>query len=835
MSDGRFTERVDRLIRERTGAVLVAFLLVTLVFSAGLSNVSTAAGTQQFAEDIPAEQALAAVQAEFSPAFEEETGSTQLIQRSPNVLARGPMIRMLKAQKRLQEREGLRVTATSSAARLVARTLDPTAQTLDQQIIALERATPREIDAAVRTLADRGAIQGLVSNDFNREDAAASATIGVVTHEVPGGGSSSAAGQGGDSPLTGIQKESQRVVAGVAPGITVFGSGLISAEFSAVITDSLLVVTPAAVVFIFFFLIVAYRDLVDLLLGTAALGMAIVWTFGFLGLAGIPFNQVMIAIPPLMLAVGIDFGIHAVNRYREERETVEASGTSAADSPDAAMSVASRQLLVAFAIVTGTTVIGFLSNLTSSLVPIRDFGVVAAVGILFTFLVFGVFLPAAKLQIDRWRTVYPIPTFSTRPLGSEGSVLGRVLMLGIGIARRAPALFLLTMLLSAAALGGYATGIDTSFDQEDFLPPEETPDYLQELPEPFRPSDYSVVAQLNFLEDSFGTTQGGSTTVYWETRMDRDTALEEIHRANRDPPETFVRENRRAEATSVLSVVEDLKARDPAFARLVARNDRNGNGVPDRNLGEVYDYMLSSPLRAETLRYLAEDRRSTRVVYSLEAGADNDEVTADTRAVADRFRGDATATGGTVVFSAVSDLILQSAVLSLAVALGGTVVFLVIAYWFTEGRPLLGIVNTVPIVVAVSGVAGTMRAAGIPFNAFTATILALTIGLGIDYSVHVVHRFIDERARNGRWLALERTLRGTGGALAGSMLTTVFGIGVLVLAVLTVLGQFGILTALSVFYSFLASVVVLPSALVLWDRLVAEDAETPLAPTARGG
>jgi predicted RND superfamily exporter protein len=835
MSDGHYIERVDRIIRGRTLQVLAGFLLLTLVFSAGLGTVSTAAGTQQFAEDIPAEQALSEIQAEFTPAFEEDTGSTQLIQRSPNVLARDPMLRMLTAQKRLAEREELRVVSTTSAAQLVATTLDPSAETADQQITAIERATPAEIDAAVRTLADRGAIQGVVSDDFSRKDASASATIGVVSHEVPGGLSSAAAGQGGASPLTDIQQEASRVVGGVAPGITVFGSGLISAEFSAVITDSLLVVTPAAVLFILFFLVVAYRDLVDLLLGTAALGMAIVWTFGFLGLAGIPFNQVMIAVPPLMLAVGIDFGIHSVNRYREEREAIEADGTDSGAAPDEAMSIASRQLLVAFAIVTGTTVIGFLSNLTSNLVPIRDFGIVAAVGILFTFFVFGVFLPAAKLQIDRLRESYPIPTFSTRPLGSEGSVLGSVLMVGIGIGRRAPAVFLLAMLLSSAILGGYATGIDTSFSERDFLPPEETPDYLQQLPEPFRPSEYSVVSQLNFLEDNFAATQGGSTTVYWETRMEQDAALEEIHRANRDPPESFVSEDRRAATSSVLSVLERLKARDPAFAALVARNDRNGNGVPDRNLEEIYDYMLSSPLRAETLRYLSEDRRSTRVVYSLEASAENAEVTADTRAVAERFRGDATATGGTVVFSAVSDLILRSAILSLAVALAGTVVFLVIAYWLVEGRPLLGIVNTVPIVVAVSAVAGSMRAAGIPFNAFTATILALTIGLGIDYSVHVVHRFLDERAAHGRWLALERTLRGTGGALAGSMLTTVSGIGVLVLAVLSVLGQFGILTALSVFYSFVASVVVLPSALVLWDRLVAEDADTPLAPTARGG
>jgi hypothetical protein len=51
------------------------------------------------------------------------------------------------------------------------------------------------------------------------------------------------------------------------------------------------------------------------------------------------------------------------------------------------------------------------------------------------------------------------------------------------------------------------------------------------------------------------------------------------------------------------------------------------------------------------------------------------------------------------------------------------------------------------------------------------------------------------------------------------MLTTVFGIGVLVLSVFPAIGQFGLLAALSVFYAFLASLFVLPSALAVWARL----------------
>ncbi|EJN61505.1 efflux RND transporter permease subunit [Halogranum rubrum] len=816
----RLIDWTDDHIVHSSGKVIIAFLLVTSVFAVGLGNVSTEAGTEQFASDIPANNALEAINDEFGSSFSEDTGTTQLVQRGDNVLTREELLHMLRAQERLQDKEDLRVSGTSSAASVVAQTLDPSATTVEEQIDAVESATPTQVRQAVRQNADNPAFTGTLSNDFNRKSASASATIGVVTHQVPGAGGGGGAGQSGSSPLTDIQLNSQRIVDTVGGDITVFGSGITADEFGSVITDSLLIVTPAAVLFIVFFLVVAYRDLLDLLLGSFALLMAIIWTFGFLGLAGIPFSQMMIAVPPLLLAVGIDFGIHAINRYREDRQT----GLGI----DEAMREATDQLLVAFFIVTGTTVIGFLSNLASDLAPIKDFGVVAAVGIIFTFLIFGVFLPAAKVWLDRRAEKYPIPVFSQSPLGAEGSRLGEVLRGGVVVAKYAPLAFLVVALVASAGAGWYAKDVDTSFTQEDFLPPEEVPGYLQDLPEPFAPDDYSVVATLNFLEEKFQTTQGGSVTIYYETPMERDTALEEIYRAGEDPPESFVSDNRRADSQSIVTVIQSQAERDPEFRRLVQRNDLNGNGVPDQNLGKIYDYLLDSPAEDQAESYLSDDRRSTRVDYSVSADASQEEITQDGRMVADRFRGGAVATGSTIVFKAISDLIFESALVSLGIALGATVIFLILIYWVLEGLPSLGIVNTVPIAVAVAFVAGTMRFLNIPFNAFTATILSLTIGLGIDYSVHIVHRFIDERREYDLFTALDRTVRGTGGALAGSMLTTAFGIGVLVLALLSVLGQFGVLTALSIVYSFFASLLVLPSALVVWDRFVNDDPDVPM-------
>jgi len=145
---------------------------------------------------------------------------------------------------------------------------------------------------------------------------------------------------------------------------------------------------------------------------------------------------------------------------------------------------------------------------------------------------------------------------------------------------------------------------------------------------------------------------------------------------------------------------------------------------------------------------------------------------------------DATATGQIVVLNAVIDIIFESAIVALIIALVFTAGFLILVYHFLERRASLGFANIVPIAVAVVFLAGTMPALGIPLNALTATILSIAVGIGIAYTVHITHRFIDEYNQTEDTIeSLSTTLRGTGGALTGSMLTTAGGTGALALAI----------------------------------------------------
>ncbi|MEF8781312.1 MAG: MMPL family transporter, partial [Haloferacaceae archaeon] len=486
----RAVEAVNREIVDHPGRVILAFLVMTAAFAGGLPAVSVASGTDQFFESVPEHDTQEYVDDRFGTPFSAGEATTQVVVIDDNVASKRTLVRTLELQAQLQSDPSLRVEDVTSLASGVARVLDPEATTPTEQRRAIETATQAEVREATRTLFDRRpAVTQLLSEDRNLKEPRASSTILVVSHATPGEE---------DATLESVQ-ERLKGEAELSEGeVLVYGSALQDARFNAAIFESLTLIVPTVTLLILAFLVVAYRDPIDLALALVSLIFALVWTFGFMGYAGIAFNQIMIAVPVLILGVGIDFGIHSVNRYREERLE---------DADDAAsMRAANEQLLVAFFVVSVTNVIGFSANVTSALGPIREFGVVVAVGMVFTFFVFGIFLPALKLVADGWRRRAGVPQFSVTPLGGDGSSLGRALQSSAAVARERPVALFLAILLITGAAGYSATDVESRFESEDFLPYAEHPPQLAVLPDAIAPAEYEITGTTNYISDSYTTT-----------------------------------------------------------------------------------------------------------------------------------------------------------------------------------------------------------------------------------------------------------------------------------------------------------------------------------------
>lgn len=805
MDHERLVEAASDQIVDHPGRVIVVFLILTGVFAGGMANVGIDSGTGRFLESVPEEHTQQYVEDTFGSTFEAGDESTQVILTDENVFSKRAILRTLELQRTLETDPSLRVRETTGIASGVARMLDPFATTTPEQIQAVETATPEEVREAGQTLIDQQPqVTQLLSEERNLAEPRAAATIVVVSHAIP---------ESDQATLEAVQGRIKATAESKDGDIRVFGSALQQAGFDTAIFQSLSLIVPMVTLLILVFLVIAYRDPIDLVLALVSLIFAIIWTFGFMGYAGISFNLMMIAVPVLLLGVGIDFGIHAVNRYREER--VDGGGI------DESMSIANDQLLVAFFIVSVTNVIGFFANVTSELEPVREFGIVVAVGMVFTLFVFGVFLPALKLYVDYHRRSLGIRQFSLTPLGGEDSRLGDVLRFSAVVAKRRPFVLLAIILLITGGAAYSATDVESKFETEDFLPYADHPPQLEIVPEEVAPSEFEITEISNYITDTFTTTNTEQVTLYVEGPMRQDHALEAVYRAGDDPPPSFVRADGRAVSQSIIDVIDSYAQQDAEFAELVERNDLTGNGVPDRNLEAIYQELLRSEYRGQALEYITEDRRGSKVVYQVKASASQKEVTEDARTVAEDARFDAVATGDIIVFRALTEALMVSAVTSFAVAFSATVVFLMLIFGLLEGRWTLGLVNMAPVTVAIVLLVGSMPILGITFNALTATILAITIGLGVAYSVHVTHRFVDEYD-DGKGLheSLLLALGGTGGGITASMLTTSGSVFCMLFAVSPILGQFGLLTGLSTLYSYLTAVIVLPLAIRGWARVM---------------
>nr|WP_259371241.1 MMPL family transporter [Natranaeroarchaeum aerophilus] len=610
--------------------------------------------------------------------------------------------------------------------------------------------------------------------------------------------------------------------------VIVFGFGAISEEIDRSMGESLAIVGPLALLFVVVALAIAYRDLLDILLGTAGIFAVLIWTFGFMGWAGIQFNQIFIAVPVLLIGLSIDYAIHIFMRHREQRE---ADGYAEGDGIRRAMTVGLTGVGVALVWVTATTVFGFLSNLVSPVAPIQEFGVVSSVGIVSALLIFGVLIPALKIELDELLEGWGFNR-KKRAFGTGGGRFSDVLSTGAILARKAPVAIILVALVISA--GGAIAGsqVDTSFEDEDFLA-DDPPDWMKNLPDAIAPGDYSAKANFEYVNENFVRQDTQANILVRGDATDAET-LERIDAAEAEAGETdsaVILSRGGADTESPIGTMQSVADRNESFNETFTDADTTGDGIPDENIEEVYDELYNvAPDEAANVIYRTDDGEyeALLLTVSVRGSAATADVTSEMRAVAGGIDDDgshetrsAIATGGPIVNEVIQGQLFDTVIQSLLVTLVTVFAFLGGIYRLQHGSAILGVITLLPVALAVSWILGTMYVLGMPFNVLTGMITSLTVGLGVAYSIHISERYNLELARHeSAWDAMHIAVTGTGGALLGSAATTVGGFGVLAFAILPVLQQFGIITGMTIIYAFLGSVIVLPSLLVLWTRYI---------------
>lgn len=617
-------------------------------------------------------------------------------------------------------------------------------------------------------------------------------------------------------------------------------------------------------------------------LTAGGIGVLMIWLKGFSALAGIKGGLIIELIVPIaMVSLGVDFAVHAVRRYQEER------GTGLA--PARALHVGMAGVIGALLLAMLSDGIAFLSNVPSGIEAVVHFGLAAGIAVASSFTVLGIVLPLVLMRVDALRAKRS--AVRDWPWGvALAAAIGMVALTGSGVivlvavdqAIGAGVLFVgiatfiglpvgvlwlrrgsnetvapepraprpvqgawLTTLVTALASRRlivlpvaamvtavsvvFALRLEATFDVKDFFA-----------------ADSDLVVGLDKLDEHVGDRTGEAGIIFLRgdlTRPDTLAAIDAFTKRLSDNPyvgteldgEPSVFERNILEMLALMTA-SPIGVATVHAATGVTLTDNDGDGRPDtaEQVRAAYATMttVGVPLNAETTYYAADVVRETivfddaraseqvAVIYVGIPGTREQSIITEAHAALSADIATLRGTPGLTQVGLTGSPFIRDAELtatvdnlrhSLPIAAVGALALLIIAF-----RSLrYALVTIVPIGLVVVWLYAIMEVAGFALNFVSATIGAVSVGVGIDYSIHMTERFREEIARSSTRLdALRRATGGTGVALLASAGSSVVGFAIMGFAPMPMFSTYGILTALMISLALIAALAVLPSLLM---------------------
>jgi predicted RND superfamily exporter protein len=563
--------------------------------------------------------------------------------------------------------------------------------------------------------------------------------------------------------------------------------------------EDLSVLLPVTFLVLFLILLVALRCFTDILISVSGLLVTLIISFGLFALFGMAFNQLTFFAPIFIMVLSVDFAIHILMRFREEDK----------GEPKRSMFTALGFVGISITLSTITTMVAFASNGLSSIPAVASFGIFIAMGIFVSFIVMMAFVPSLKLLSRR---------FGKKGIKKKrsGNLMARGLAKPGRISISHP--FVVLFLVVGITLGGLytATQLERGLAQEDLMASDSvkltTRDILiKEFPGK-SPDWVAIVVE--------GDIAGPSVLLAMDSTLD-----------NMADDKNVVQTQDGAKALSILTYVKALSG---SGANLPGVTDADSNGIPDKREGAVivlehlYHNGIAGLVSPQDVRsVLSYDRESGRFGHALitleitgisDGNTDllysdlheDSEPLSSIPGVRVRYAG-AVFEGDDLIKSMTEGMIVCTLISIVICTMLVVVLFRSVRF---------GVLTSIPVVLVTVWILASIYLLGFKLNPVTATTTAMTVGIGIDYSIHFMERYRQERGK-GRTVrsAMDVTTQNTGVALLTAGATTGAGFWIISLSRIAMFHAFGIVAFLIVVYVLAASLLVLPAFVVLSERL----------------
>ena len=591
-----------------------------------------------------------------------------------------------------------------------------------------------------------------------------------------------------------IVNEVKEIVGGYSNlNIMIQGIPVLYREVNEYMKNDLIRFIPLVFLVVIMIFFLNFRTFRGVFLPFVTLLLADIWILGLMGHLGFKLTIIGIALPPLMIAVGSSYAIHVLNQYYIDLSEITRLGKREG------LKVSMSHISTTVALAGMTTFVGFIMLITNQVSSIREWGVFSAIGVLFAVIIAISLIPAALVLLPHKDKTVEKKTAKANRKGLVDYIIAVFTSMTIGHPKKVIASTLVIMILAIAGL--YQIVVETSVHAY------------------FKEGD-QILTSSRIIGEKFGGAFGLNIIF--------DSGKED---GVKDPKFLNAVEGFRSWLVADENI--DLNVgRTDAFGDFVKtfnlamnNNDKDYYKIPPETINvESYIDLFSGDDEDDDGRidafesYVDGDYRKANVFARVwekqgellsSADMDNLIVRVDQH-LRDNFPSEYTyqISGVPKVIVRLSRYVVNGQIMSLTFSL--IVVFLIVLFLFRNWSA--GFVSLIPIGVAVLFNFGVMGWLGIKLDIATAIIASITIGIGIDDTIHFLNTFryfkskgfsIDD--------TIEKTIAISGKAIIYTSLALIFGFLVLIISNFKPILLFGELVAITMIATTIGALVVLPA------------------------
>ena len=557
--------------------------------------------------------------------------------------------------------------------------------------------------------------------------------------------------------------------------IFINGQPFLRDEANEKISKDIMILLPLGLLIMLLFFWFSFREFKGMILPFSVVLISIAISMSLIPLLGWELSIIGVLIPIMMIAIANNYGVHFVARY-QELNAVDPN-TSMEEIVEEALSYLTKPVVICGL----TTIVGVLGLTVHILLPASQMGVVSAIGIAVALLLSLTFIPALLSYLKKGRIHF-------HPNGESKSIIAKMLNSLGNILGRHPKRILYGFIAFFIAVGSGIAIMSVASDFNNILPSKH----------PFNRS-------IEIANNEFGGSK--LMTVVFEGDIKDPQLLKRMEKYERE----LAAVEGIGSATSIAKIIKKMSTalNDPLEAGY--------NKIPDEREAvaqyiELYS-MNGDPADFEQFVDFDYTRAGMTIQFNANGMKDLERIIASVEKITE---GDPakTITGGySLVEKEMSESIVSGQYYSLLFAF--LAIFILLAIIFKSISA--GLLGSLPLLFAVVCTFGFMGWSGIKLDIVTALLSSVSIGLGVDFTIHMFWRMKSEISSGREYReAAVTALRTAGRGITINALSVMLGFSILFLSSFPIIKSFALLIILSLLFCLVSSLLLVPAICVIF-------------------